>query len=349
MVTKTKEAEAANTLPAQQNGSEIAKKSATPSERFSNMVMTEFSGKSGGLGLTPFQKRLIQNYFISIDIALKAAEEKRMKKRESDRDALAVIWQNVNMEGLAIHVVACARIGFDPALPNHINMMPFKNNAMNKYDIVFIEGYRGKELKANKYGYDVPDDVVVEVVYSSDVFKVIKKDLNNKIESYVFEIKEPFNRGEIVGGFYYHRYDEKPYKNKLMFYNRAEIEKRKPKYASAEFWGGTKATWENGKKSGTEVVEGWYHEMVWKTVFRAAYGDIAIDSQKIDDAFMEFSEQVIPDDKDQLKNEIRENSGKETISMDFQEAVEVKPEPQAEPLDELKVKKAEVSQPQMNF
>jgi recombination protein RecT len=348
MVTKAKESEKTETLPAQQNSSEIAKKSATPSERFSNMVMNEFSGKSGGLGLTPFQKRLIQNYFISIDIALKAAEEKRMKKK--DADPLAVIWQNVNMEGLAIHVVACARIGFDPALPNHINMMPFKNNAMNKYDIVFIEGYRGNELKANKYGYEVPDDVVVEVVYSSDVFKVIKKDLNNKVESYVFEIKEPFNRGEIVGGFYYHRYDEKPYKNKLMFYNKAEIEKRKPKYASAEFWGGTKATWENGKKSGTEVVEGWYHEMVWKTVFRAAYNDIAIDSQKIDDAFMEFSEQEIPDENTQLKKDITDNNAKEPLSMDFQEAEVVKPEAQQESkATKQEAPKAEVSQPQMSF
>ena len=39
------------------------------------------------------------------------------------------------------------RIGLDPSQKNHINPIPYKNNAKNKYDIGFIEGYRGIELK----------------------------------------------------------------------------------------------------------------------------------------------------------------------------------------------------------
>ena len=51
----------------------------------------------------------------------------------------------------------------------------------------------------------------------------------------------------------------------------------------------------------------------------------------------------------ELKQEIRENSGKETISMDFQEAVEVKQDPEPQQAKAPEAPKAEVSQPQMNF
>lgn len=256
------------------------------------MVIQEFTGHSGSPDLGSYQKRLIQNYFISIDLALKLAEEKRMKKKEQFRDKLKITWQNINMQTLAVNVVACSRIGYDPALPNHINMMPFKNNTTNQYDIVFIPGYRGKELMAMKYGFQVPDDVIVEVVYENDTFKPIKKDRNNEVETYIFEIAEDaFNRGKIIGGFYYHAYKETSEKNRLMFYSLHEIEKRKPAYAAAEFWGGEKDKWENGQKVGRQKVEGWYHEMIWKTIYRAAYGSITIDGKKMDDDLMQMLQQ----------------------------------------------------------
>lgn len=270
---------------------EIKKAEPTQSERFSNMVMSKFAGTAGSVELSGYQKRLIQNYFISTDMALKAAEDKRLKKSENYRDSVPVVWENVNLEQLAMDVVACSKIGYDPALPNHINMIPYKNNKTNKYDIGFLEGYRGKELKARKYGFDVPDNVIVELVYSKDKFKPLKKDATHDKESFEFVVAEnPFDRGEIVGGFYYHEYYDEPRKNKLMFYSKAEIEKRKPEYASAEFWGGEKAKYENGKKVGTEHTDGWYAEMMWKTLFRMAYGIISIDSEKIDDNLMRMLE-----------------------------------------------------------
>ncbi len=270
---------------------ELKKVEPTYSEKFSNKVISEFTGSVGNIALTAFQKRLIQNYFISIDQALKIAEERRLKKKEEYRDTVAVTWQNVNMESLALNVVACAKIGFDPALPNHINMVPYKNNKTGKYDIGFVEGYRGKELKAKKYGYDMPSHIIVELVYAKDKFTPIKKDLENKIETYKFKVSEdPFDRGEIVGGFYYHMFSDDPEKNKLMFFNLAEIEKRKPEYASAEFWGGEKDKWVDGKKSGKEKIEGWFAEMCWKTVYRMAYNAVTIDSEKIDENLMRMIE-----------------------------------------------------------
>jgi recombination protein RecT len=251
----------------------VAKTEATMSERFMLKVIEEFGSGVGEVALTNFQKRLAQNYFIVIDDVLKKAELKRAGKKDGDnyKDKVPVVWQNVNMETLARSVVSCARVGLDPMEKNHINPIPYKNNATGKYDITFMPGYRGIELKARKYGLDVPE-VTVELVYTKDHFKSIKKSMTTKIESFEFHINDDFDRGELRGGFYYHNYPSSPEKNKLVVFTKADIDKRKPKYAAAEFWGA------------------WYEEMATKTIYRAAYGDITIDSQKIDDDYLRLSQ-----------------------------------------------------------
>lgn len=314
---------------------QIAKKEPTMSERFMNKVIAEFSSGVGEIALTDFQKRLAQNYFIAIDAALKTTEEKRRKKKKN-QDPLSVVWSNINMERLARDVVSAARTGLDPAQKNHVAMVPYKNNALNKYDIGFIDGYRGIELKAKKYGLDVPDHVIVELVYSTDKFKSYKKDRNNQFETFEFEIMNEFDRGKIVGGFYYHVYSSNPEKNKLVVFNLKDIEKRKPKYASVEFWGGEKDIWENGKKVGKEHIEGWYEKMCWKTMYRAAYGDITIDSQKIDDDYIRLKQMEESMADASLAQEIAENANQEIIDVEGQVVDEEtgEMEPEREPGEE---------------
>lgn len=304
---------------AKAQGAQLQEVEASMSTRFMNKIMAEFGNNVGEVSLTNFQKVLAQNYFIAIDSALKMAEEKRLKKPEKYRDKVPVTWANVNMDvKFARNVIACARVGLDPAQPNHINVMPFKNNNLNKYDIVFVEGYRGKEIKAVKYGLDVPDDVTVELVYSNDVFKPIKKDRNNKIESYDFEVANPFNRGEIVGGFYYYSYSKVPEKNRLVIFTLKDILKRKPAYASVEFWGGERDVWKNGQKTGEkEQVEGWFEKMCWKTVYRAAYNDITIDSQKIDDDYLRLKQLEESYAEQGLAEEIEANANKDAIDVEY--------------------------------
>lgn len=292
----------------------IAQRELTQSERFLNKVISEFGSGVGEVALTSFQKRLAQNYFIALDGSLKMAEEKRLKKK-NNQDPLPVIWQNVNMEKLARDVVSAARIGFDPAQPNHINMIPFKNNTLGKYDIGFVPGYRGMELKATKYGLDVPDLVIVEIVYKNDKFKSYKRDRNNPYDTYTFEIVDDFDRGEIVGGFYYHVYLVKPEKSKLVVMTMKDIEKRKPVYASVEFWGGEKDIWKNNQKVGTEYTEGWREKMIEKTIYRAAYGAITIDSQKIDDDYMNLKQMESDLASAEVDEEIRENANREVIDI----------------------------------
>lgn len=154
----------------------------------------------------------------------------------------------------------------------------------------------------------------------NDTFKPIKKDKDNPIETYCFNIGTGFNRGKIIGGFYYHQYKDFPDKNKLVILTIDDIEKRKPKTAAAEFWGGEKDKWQNGQKVGKEKIEGWYEEMCWKTIKRAAYDSIAIDSEKIDEHLVRMMQ--TPDEGDFRNNhdlkveaEIKDNANRSEISM----------------------------------
>ena len=105
------------------------------------------------------------------------------------------------------------------------------------------------------------------------------------MESYEFAINDAFNRGEIVGGFGYIEYQD-PLKNKLVIMTLRDIEKRKPRYASANFWGGKQKVWENGKQVEQET-EGWFEEMCLKTIKREVYSTkyMPVDPKKVDDSY----------------------------------------------------------------
>jgi recombination protein RecT len=313
------------TTPAEtpKNDLAIAKVPVSQSERFTNAVIKEFSSNNGAVTLTPFQKKLCQNYFIKVDQTLKDNEKKRMAaKAESQRDPLAFTWENVNMSKLAVDVIAYSSVELDPTQPNHISIIPYKNTANNKFDMGFLIGYRGMEIKAKKYGLEVPSDVVCELVYSTDKFKQFKKDANNPVETYTLEITNDFNRGDVVGGFWYHEFKDNPEKNKIKVFSLKDIEKRKPKYASAEFWGGLKDKWEydqaQGKnvKKGVEKIDGWFEEMAIKTISRNAYNAITIDSKKIDDNYLAILQKENEMNDSIVQNQIDANANSKALDFD---------------------------------
>lgn len=153
------------------------------------------------------------------------------------------------------------------------------------YVVNLMPGYNGIQYIAEKYALEKPVSVTVELVYSTDTFKPLKKNRENRVESYDFEINNAFDRGEIVGGFGYIEYTE-PTKNKLIIMTLKDILKRKPEKASGEFWGGKKTAWEKGQKVEVET-EGWFEEMCLKTVKREVYSakNMPRDPKKIDDAY----------------------------------------------------------------
>jgi recombination protein RecT len=335
---------------------ETTKNQLSVSERFTSAVLQKFASENGTPSVTPFQKRLIQSYFIKIDQTLKLAEIKRMAKGEQYREDLAYSWENINMNKLAVDVVAFSSVGLDPMQKNHLHPIPYKNTALKKYDLQFTMGYNGLELKAKKYGLDVPDNVIIKLVYSNEKFTPIYKDFENKVESFTHLPSEnPFEKGEIIGGYYYYQYFDTPEKNSLRLFSKKDIEKRIPKTASAEFWGGEKDKWEGGKKAGKEQVEGWYDEMCWKTIKRAAYDAIPIDSQKIDEHIQSvisesnYTETLLENKQDvseKVQTEIKTNANKKEIDFDnIEEAEVVDEEIVASEVKENKTETATETQP----
>lgn len=281
------------------------------SERFINKVLSQFINTAGQIQISDYQKQLVQGYFIKIDRALALAEKSRSKS-----NSLPYTWENVNLRDLALDVVYYTKVGLDMMEDNHLFPIPYKNYKTGKYDVVLMCGYNGIQYIAEKYALNKPKSVTIELIYSTDTFKPIKKDFNNKIEAYQFEINNPFDRGELVGGFGYIEYED-PTKNKLVFMNKAAIEKRKPKNASAEFWGGTTKVWENGKCIEVEK-EGWIDEMYLKTLKREVYSSkyIPRDPEKIDESYQYIKKRELENIELETEQNIEENANRDVIDID---------------------------------
>jgi recombination protein RecT len=295
------------------------------SQRFTEMVLREYavSATQSGTQLSAMQRRIIQGYFLVIDCALRKTEEDRIRKNKSNSDHsydnnLPYTWENVNLPHLALDAVHFARLGLDMQEKNHLFPIPYKNKNTEKYEITFMQGYSGVQYLSEKYAITPPKSVTVELVYSTDTFKPVKKSRTNPVESYEYEITNPFDRGEIIGGFGYIEYEE-PAKNTLVILSLKEILKRKPKYASAEFWGGTVTRWENGKKTSAET-DGWFEEMCRKTVIREVYSTkyIPRDPAKIDDSYQYIKEREIVYAEAEISQESSENTG--TVPIDIADA-----------------------------
>ena len=282
-VTTTQTAEAA-TVP-----------QANMSERFMQKVIHEFSGSVGEFQITDYQRQLIQGYFIGVDRALKTAEAERIRKNERNNNheydnKVPVTWANVNMADLALDVVHYARLGLDTMQANFITPIPYLNNKTSLYDVNLMLGYNGIKYIAEKFALDPPRAVTIELVYQSDNFRPYKRGRGNDVEGYDFEITNPFDRGKIVGGFGYIEYSDAR-KNELVIMSMKDIEKRKPPYASPNFWGGgTRKEWQtvNGKRQQVEVeAEGWLDEMCRKTLIREVYSPkhILLDPRKVDENY----------------------------------------------------------------
>ena len=266
----------------------------SPSERFKNTVMRLFNEEGGGnLQIPESQKRLISNYFFGIDLMLKTQEQNRVSRNARNSDAkynndLPYTWENVDMPSLAIMVVDKARMGLDILLPDHVHAVPYKDYKLRLYKINLMNGYNGIRIMSERYAADKPKSVSTELVYENDHFKVLKKNVTRNVESYEFEIVDPFNRGDIIGGFGYIEYEDAS-KNKLVVMTLEDIIKRKPQTASAEFWGGTKKVFDKVSKRMVETeTDGWYKEMCEKTLKREVYSSkhIPLDNTKVDDVYM---------------------------------------------------------------
>jgi len=235
---------------------------ATYSQRFTSMVIKEFSREIGKMEMTPYQERLAQHMFIAIDAQLKNLEAKR-----NDNQGLPIAWPNINMTKLAIDAVHRVELGLDALIPNHIHPIPYYNKHLKKYDLDLRIGYVGKDCYKRKMSLETPLQIIYELVYSTDHFKPIKKNITNQTESYEFEIVKPFNRETVIGGFGYIIYEESK-KNKLVIVSKSSFDKSMKKAQSDKFWGP------------------YIEEMQYKTLVHRVTSYLQVDPEKVNASYM---------------------------------------------------------------
>lgn len=198
---------------------------------------------------------LAVNYFTRLDNELKKANPVKT-------------WKQINFEDFLSKAIAYANIGIDPLAPKMLSFTLFANKSNGLSDVVFVEDVRCMETLARRYGINCPENIKVELIYSTDKFSLIKKDLSNPQDSYVLEITNPFERGEIIGGVSLSEYQNSNY-NKVRLMSMKDIEKRVK--TNSSFW------------------TNWKEEMCEKTIGKNAWGKVVLDTTQLADYYAQKS------------------------------------------------------------
>jgi len=286
MAPKTQTKETPAPVPALQ-GNSLA-------ERFTTMVIKEFGSEVGKIELSPYQRKLAQHLFIKIDMALKDLDAKRASKGQ-DKKA-PIIWQNVNMQKLAVDAVHRIELGLDALIPNHIHPIPYFNSSLGKYDLDLRVGYVGKDYYYREMALYPPTDIVYELVHKNDEFIVIKKGQSNQVESYIFKINNPFDRGPVVGGFGYVRYEDET-KNRLQIVTMENFTRSKKAAQSDDFW-----------SKDTEAMQ-------YKTIVHRTVAKITLDPEKINASFVRVEQDEYDAPETPAQAEIEKNANKDVIDL----------------------------------
>lgn len=264
--------------------------------RFSTAVTKAYADVAKGVVVTEYQNKLISNYFIEIDKALKNSKQ-------------GYTWKQIKMDELSMSVAHLSKLGIDMSLPNSVSFIPFRDGKTGMVNMVPCIGKGGYEFISRKYGIDPPKHSTVELVFSNDEFVAYKKDATHVGDSYEFKIKSPFNRGKCVGGFGFLQYDD-PSKNKLIIMSIDEIMQHKPPNADSTFWGGKNL-----------------NAMLEKTIAKKTFKSVTLDPDKINgvhDSFDYVESQEIVGASLEAKEEIAEKNGEGNyIDFDAIEATDV--------------------------
>jgi len=271
-----------NTQPpaaGQQNALQTASAPAPASQRFTQRITANFAAAAGApVELTKHERTLAQHLFLYLDNQFRALNSKR-------RDGTPPIdWNNVNLEDLALKSVAIVKAGLDAAIPNHVHAVPYLNGKTKKYDVDLRPGYTGKDFVARRTALYPIKNIRYELVYKNDVFVPLKKGANRPVESYTHEIPNPFDRGEVIGGYGYVEYEDET-KNQLIMVTDREFKKARAAAPGDKFWGP------------------YTDEMKFKTVVNRVYSKIPKDPKKSDAvAAIQSLEPTVEDELEKLED-----------------------------------------------
>ena len=285
-------------------------------ERFTNSVVSAYADVAKGVAVNEHQRELIANYFIRIDEMLKNSKQ-------------GYRWNQVRMNELALTLAHTAKLGLDMALPNNLSLIPFKVSDTGTIRLVPVIGWQGYAYIAKTYGLVPPKNFIVELVYSNDKFSVIKKDAFHESDSYTFEITNPFDRGEIVGGFACLEYEDKSL-NRVMTKSLKELLSYRPARYDENFW-----------KPGTEN----FKKMLEKALAKQILKKVTLDPQKVSSAQSSFkymeSEELVGASLD-AKQDISEKNGVgDFVDVDYEPV-----ENPVEPVEDTTVDENEIVTPE---
>lgn len=218
-------------------------------DKFTNAVVACYGDVGNGFDISDRERDIIKGYFLSIDLALKNSKD-------------GYNWSMVNIATLAPRLKHYARLGLDMQMDNQLFPIPYRNGNTGKIDMNLIRGYEGYKYIAKRFAIEPFDDIIVRLVGKNDTFKPIYKDANHECDSYIYEETNPFDKGEIIGGFAYTIYHDHT-KNKLLVMSLADIKKHKP-------------------KKGNPIWDGEWKEKMWlKTLVIEAAKKVPLDSEKV--------------------------------------------------------------------
>ncbi len=265
----------------------------TISEKFADTVIKNLNELTHGIQVTTEQKNLIAGYFLAIDTTLKEHPDN-------------LTWKDVNLQKLAPSLANKAALGLDMNIKNTLFAIPYKNKSTGLVIVDLQVGYEGEKYLAMKFSKHKIKDIRVELVYKNDTFKVIKKDAQHPYDDCIFEINNPFDRGDIIGAFGYVSYDDPQY-NKIVTLSKVEIIKRKACSKSEKFWGK------------------WYDQMCKKTMIKETCRQIEVDAEKIKEYkyLLDFKEkEEVEQCQEAANNEIQQNiETQEIIDIDVEDEI----------------------------
>jgi recombination protein RecT len=311
------------TKESEQQSSESTAIEQVHSRRFLAEVERQFVAQIGGaLEFSEHEKRLGQHLYVKVDAALKAMEENRLKRNQTQKAEFA--WKNVNIQKLAIDSVHRIRLGLDALIPNHIHSVAYWNSKAEKYDIDLRIGYVGQDYARRRLAIDSPIDVIYELVYETDHFKPLPRSTTREVEGYEFEIQKPFARGEVIGGFGYIIYDDSR-KNRLVLVTPRDFQRSRNSAQTKDFWDNNDL------------------EMKLKTVVHRVTAKIPLDPNKVNAAA--FALVDAQEHAGDIEQEVAQQANRQTIDVeasaprpgngqlkvDPEPELEVEPEPAPEP------------------
>lgn len=221
---------------------------------------------------------LLNNFFMAIDTAIKNAEEDRLTKPDKQHDP-KIRWASINIDETIQSSIAYANIHIDAMAEDMISFIFYKNKK-GGYDITFVEGVSCMEILARRYGVNCPENVKAELVYSTDVFKIVKKDINNPKDDCIHEITSPFDRGVILGGYTISQFKNERF-DQLREMSLKDINKRTKEY--------------------TPFFKKWPAEMCIKTLKKNAWSKVVLNTVDLAEYYASKKDpEFIPDNKEDL-------------------------------------------------